>query len=40
MNKLHVASVAYCEIHVVHVFYRGPETLAYIYRIKSPGLIT
>ena len=38
MNKLYVASVAYCEIHVLHVFYRGPETLA--YRIKSPGLIT
>ena len=27
-----------CEIHVLHVFYRGPETLA--YRLKSPGLIT
>ena len=38
MNKLYVTSVAYCEIHVLHVFYRGPETRA--YRIKSPGLIT
>ena len=38
MNKLHVASVAYCEIRVLHEFYRGPETLA--FRIKSPGLIT
>ena len=43
MNKLHVASVAYCEIHVVHVFYRGPAVrkLLHIYiESRVPGLIT